>query len=174
MWYVWFCVSCSCVKPGWISVLSITQGLWGGGGLVCRYYLLSTDHRKMDALESHNYDKFTLSILQVPPSLFFFSLSLTHYDRHACNFTHNTPFPSEKPHIPPLLVPPFFQWQSVHMWLMYAVKLLATTPLTSPPPPESAHPSPRPFQRPHSNKFVTICSWNIDISREGDEEWNFG
>lgn len=54
---------------------------------------------------------------------------------------------------------------------MYAVKQLSTLPLTSPLPPRSAHQSLRPCSRRHSDKFVTVRLWNIDIGRRGDGDW---
>lgn len=122
----------------------------------------------MDAWESHNYDKFTPSILRVAPSSLCLSFSLTHSDRHACSSHTMPPSSLQTPYtISPR--PPVFHQQSASGWLMYAVKLLATMALTSPPPPPwSAHPSLRPRRRPHSNKFVTVRLWNIDGGREGD------
>jgi len=90
------------------------------------------------------------------------------------HFTHNTPPPPPNSNALPLIGSPLFHWQSVHVWLMYAVKLLATMPLTSPPPPQLAHPSLRPCCRPPSNKFVSVHLWNIDCGRVGDGEWKFG
>lgn len=56
-------------KPVWTAAKTVNQ--YSG---LCRYYL-STGLRKMDAWESHNYDKSTPLLWQVTPSLFF-SLSL--------------------------------------------------------------------------------------------------
>lgn len=83
-------------KLGAVNHRQSSRGGGGGvgvGGGVCRSHWLSTDHRKMDARESYNYDKFTPSNLQLAPS----PLSVSLFCEHILidmQFTHNNPPPT--------------------------------------------------------------------------------
>lgn len=130
----------------------------------------------MDAWESYNYDKFTPSILQVASLL---SLSHSFASLIDMQFTHNTPPPHthtatttrSNPCTLSLIGPFSSLCKSTDVWLMYAVKRLSAVPLTSPPPPRSAHQSLHPCPRTHSDKFVTVRLWNIDIGRGDVGDW---
>lgn len=91
------------------SITDSRAGLGGGGVGVCRSHWLSTDHRKMDARESYNYDKFSPSILQLAPSPHSVSLFCEQI-LIDMQLTHNNPppppppLPAAAPH-PPLIGP---------------------------------------------------------------------
>lgn len=93
-------------------------GAGGGGVGVCRSHWLSTDHRKMDARESYNYDKFSPSILQLAPSPHSVSLFCEQI-LIDMQFTHNNPPPPPPPPPLPAAAPPTPHWpilfpQQVH------------------------------------------------------------
>lgn len=97
------------LEPRTVNHTGRVEEGWPG---VCRYYRLSTEHWKMDAWESHNYDKFTPSILSpapTPPAPLY--VLLTHSDRHAWR-SHTCPLLSQ----PSLCLsrrPPLFHQQYV-------------------------------------------------------------